>query len=119
MTEEEKIEQTEEVKTEKKCSKWAIGKEYRCFLLTIFASFFGCLVALCLYNASVKPPCPPPAMMMPPQFHQFDGQRFEHHRGMPSKFRGEKKFEKGTRPEFKGEKPEFKGERPPKKFDKD
>lgn len=68
---------TEEIKQET-CNyeKWTISPEFKQFLLMILASFLGCLVALCLYSAAIKPkkhcPCPPP----PPRFEavgRFDG----------------------------------------------
>ncbi len=33
--------------------RWAVSPDFQKFLATIFASFVGCLVAICLYNASV------------------------------------------------------------------
>ena len=36
--------------------KWSISPEFQQFLLTILATFIGCLVALCLYYASVGTP---------------------------------------------------------------
>jgi len=66
---------TEEIKQE--------IKEERCkcltfFLLNILASFLGCLVALCIYNAATKPQFPPimikgPCPIMQQNFHR------EHH----------------------------------------
>ena len=44
--------------------RWAVSPDFQKFLATIFASFVGCLVALCLYYASVGTPvrcsCPMP-----------------------------------------------------------
>lgn len=59
--------ENEEIKTETKgcnCDK----KELSRFLLMILGSFFGCLLALCLFSAVKKPQPPMPVMpMMPPQ----------------------------------------------------
>ena len=59
--------ENEEIKTETKgcnCDK----KELSRFLLMILGSFFGCLLALCLFSAVKKPQPPIPIMpMMPPQ----------------------------------------------------
>lgn len=68
---------TEEIKQETcNCEKWSVGPEFKQFLLMILASFLGCLIALCLYSAAIKPqkhcPCPPP----PPRYEavrHFDG----------------------------------------------
>ena len=83
---------TEEIKEEKKC-QCCISPEYKQFLLTILAAFLGCLVALCLYSAAVKPkmPTPPPygfggpcpihkMQMHHPRFERgFDGpHKFKH-----------------------------------------
>ena len=57
--------ENEELKNEKKecgCEKRALVK----FLLLVFASFIGTLIALCLYGASIKPQ--PPVPVMPPRF---------------------------------------------------
>ncbi len=65
---------TEEIKEEKQ-EKFVLSPDLKQFLLTILASFLGCLVALCLYSSAVKPKfkhCPPP----PPRFEavrHFDG----------------------------------------------
>lgn len=75
---------TEEIREEKHtcgCEK----RELKRFLLTILGSFLGCLVALCLYGATIKPQ--PPIMPHPPRMekvgfhHQFKGpQRGDFHR---------------------------------------
>ena len=94
---------TEEIKEEKKCN-CCISPEYKQFLLTILAAFLGCLVALCLYNAAVKPQLPP-VMYNPPcpiqKMHKFDrgipgpqfdkGKFHKHHKFAPDKMRGEHK----------------------------
>ena len=72
---------TEEIKQE---NKWAISKEYRQFLLTILASFLGCLVALCLYNASLRPQPPVIHVDCPCAMHNMhrpDFPMFDEHRG--------------------------------------
>ncbi len=72
---------TEEIKQEIcNCEKWTIGPEFKQFLLTILASFLGCIVALCLYSAAIKPkhcPCPPP----PPRFEAV--RHFDVYQGVP------------------------------------
>jgi hypothetical protein len=60
MTEEIKNEVLEE-KKECKCRK-----ELKMFLLTILGSFLGCLVALTLFTAAIKPQ-PPMPQQLPPQ----------------------------------------------------
>ncbi len=56
---------TEETKQETQInSQWSISPDFAKFLLTIVASFVGCLVALCLFSAVIRPPerpyCPMP-----------------------------------------------------------
>lgn len=87
MTEEIK---NEEIKNEKcTCDKKAL----KIFLLNILGSFLGCLVALCVFSAAVKPQLPPPPQMPcfrmeQPRFHhqfgrhpqgirKFEGRRFD------------------------------------------
>lgn len=51
---------SEEIKTEvKEC------KCLKVFLLNVFASFLGCLIALCIYNAATRPQFPPIPMRCP------------------------------------------------------
>ena len=69
-----------------------INEEYRCncdkkelkrFLLTILGSFLGCLVALCLYGAVVKPQPPAPKMPCPCGVHKMqrgECPKFDHNR---------------------------------------
>ena len=48
--------------------KWSISPEFQQFLLTILATFIGCLIALCLYNASIgsfRDPRPLPPSFAP------------------------------------------------------
>lgn len=67
---------TEEIKQENcKRETWTISPDFGKFLLTILASFLGCLIALCLYSAAVKPsfkPCnvPPPPRFEAPMHHR-------------------------------------------------
>ncbi len=86
---------TEEIKEEQvKPNQWSISPDFRNFLLTILASFFGCLVALCLYNATIRPPvkpCPCPAkppVYGAPYHHrgEFRPDRpYKHHKIKPDK----------------------------------
>ena len=74
MTEEIK---NEEIKDEKcKCDK----KELKIFLLNILGSFLGCLVALCVFSAAVRPQLPPPTQM---PCHRMEHARFHHEIGRP------------------------------------
>ena len=103
---------TEEIKEEKKCN-CCISPEYKQFLLTILASFLGCLVALCLYNASVKPKYPPAPNFGPcpiQKMHKF-------HKGFPNpEFRKHKMHKPG---EFAPEKIRRDNFEPPVKPNKD
>ena len=83
---------TDEIKTEK---KECCCKELKGFLLTILASFLGCLVALCLYSAATKPQLPPPMIKS-----QCPIQQFEHHRHFMNGEPGIKHFNK----DFRGDK---------------
>ncbi len=69
---------TEEIKQEtENNSKWSISPDFAKFLLTIAASFIGCLVALCLFTAAIRPPerpCPP-AMHLRYDAPYYDGHR--------------------------------------------
>lgn len=86
-------------KREHKCTK-----ELKMFLLMILGSFLGCLVALCLFTAAVKPqphhgcPCHQP---------RIEAGRFHHDIGAP---RGE--FRRGKFQEHRGERP---NQKPPVK----
>ncbi len=78
---------TEETKNEiVQRSKWSISPEFGNFLLTILASFLGCLVALCLYSAAVRPlmkPCPlppPPPRFEAPMHHRGEFRPYKHHK---------------------------------------
>lgn len=89
--------------------KVIISKEYKCFLLNILGSFLGCLVALCLFSAAVKPQTPPPI--------PCHCQKMMHHKQFPGDFKGNKmhknfegkKFDKQVPPEF--QKPPVKPEK--------
>jgi len=78
-----------EIKEEKRCG--CDKKALKIFLLNILGSFLGCLVALCLYNAAVRPQMPPCPMKAPCPIQQM------HH---------QKDF--GQHKDFRGHKPEFK-----------
>ena len=123
MTEENKENLQEETKVEvdvtekdvKKENIWAISDDFKRFLVTCFAAFFGSLVALCVYNASVKPVFPPPIQVQcqmerfhHPRFEHvpFNPERFEHRHFNPEQF-DKAQFKKG----------EFDKKRSPK-FDK-
>lgn len=88
MTEEIK---NEEIKDEKcKCDKKAL----KIFLLNILGSFLGCLVALCVFSAAVRPQLPPPPQM---PWHRMEQARFHHEMGRrPENMRRfeERKFDK-------------------------
>ena len=73
MTEEIKEVSVEEPKKEK---KEFMSDEYKRFLLTILASFLGCLVALCLYGATIKPTFSPPPINPYYQMQRFDHDKF-------------------------------------------
>ena len=81
---------TEEIKEERtNRGQWSISPDFARFLLTILASFLGCLVALCLYGAAVKPalnPCPvPPPRYEAPVYHhkgEFRPDRVRKHHKM-------------------------------------
>ena len=107
MTEEIK----EEVKNEKRCC-YCISEGYKRFLLTILGSFVGCLIALCLYNASVGFPQLPPPPCHRVEFVEFDYNEeipeFEHQK--PAKKFEHKDFE-GARKKFHDHKPAVKHEK--------
>ena len=92
---------SEEIKEEQKNEKCECkGKCVKVFLLGVLASFFGCLVALCLFAAATKPVMPPQPMMFgPPQAQQFHHGKFKHG-------------------QFKGQRPEFKKQFKEEKFQK-
>ena len=112
----EEIKEELKQKTDKKCE--CTGKCIKVFLLGIFASFLGCLLALLIFGAATKPKMPPAPMMFgPPQAQQsqmFHHGKFKHgefkgpESGFPHKFRGEKfkknfdekMIPKGPRPDF-------------------
>lgn len=101
---------TEEIKEEKKCN-CCISPEYKQFLLTILASFLGCLVALCLYSAAMKPQLPPPPCGGCPikKMHQF-------HKGFPDKHFQKHRIHRHG--EFKPDQMRRNGEFPPVKPNK-
>ena len=100
MSEEIKKEEIKEV-IEEKTDKNSFGKICKCqelsgFLLTVFASFLGALIALCLYNAAARPSFPPPPPMKAmPKIHQnvehgrFDNAPCCEHRFDAKKFDGQ------------------------------
>lgn len=97
---------TEEIKTEVKEEKKVCNcKELKLFLLVILASFFGCLVALCIFAAATKPQLPPmpPKMYGPAAVGHFGHGKFKHHKKMKFEKRMKKFGEIPNRPEFKGE----------------
>lgn len=60
---------TEEIKQENTNNcQWSISPDFAKFLLTILASFVGCLVALCLFTAVIRPPERPYCPMTPPSY---------------------------------------------------
>ena len=62
------------------------------FLLVIFGSFLGCLVALCLFSAMMRPKFPPPMPMRGhPQIQQMHQGKFDRHQGKRHEFRKNKK----------------------------
>ncbi|MBO6088117.1 hypothetical protein J6P92_07240 [bacterium] len=82
---------SDEIKEEKKCN-CCISEDYKRFLLTILASFLGCLVALCLYGAATKPQIPP----QPCPLIRMEAPNFGHHRGNHPEFnhrKTDKRFE--------------------------
>lgn len=100
----------EEIKEEKKCN-CCISADYKRFLLTILASFVGCLIALCLYNASVKPPMPP----QPCPIVRMEVPQFEHHRGPHPNFEHKKFDKKFEHKNFDGPQKKFHDQKPPVK----
>lgn len=110
MSEEIKTEIKEEKKDEKKCD---CGCDCKCalkaFLLVVFGSFLGCLVALCLFGALVKPKMPPmpPQMFGPAPFQQVEHGKFNHQKGMKPEFK-KKKFD--GRPDIRDGMPPRKAE---------
>ena len=106
---------TEEIKEELKEQKTKIcncdGTCIKVFLLGILASFFGCLLALLLFSATVKPKMPPAPMMFgPPQAQQIHHGKFRQgeYRGQKNKMhsnfnneRFQKKFDKKMSPKMK------------------
>lgn len=95
MTEEIK---NEEIKDEKcKCDKKAL----KIFLLNILGSFLGCLVALCVFSAAVRPQLPPPPQM---PCHRMEQARLHHEIGRRPE--GTKRFE-GIKSDKRFEKRQF------------
>ena len=118
MTEEIKAEIQEKEK-EEKCGCGCKCEALKAFLLVVFGSFLGCLVALCLFSAAMKPKMPPmpPKMLAPAPFHQVEHGKLGSQKGMRHEFK-ERDFE--GRPDMKNfegmppNKGEFKRpERPP------
>lgn len=114
MSEEINTDIQEEKKEEKKCD---CGCDCNCkcevlkaFLLVVFGSFLGCLVALCLFGALVKPKMPPVPLQMfgPAPFQQVEHGKFNHQKGMKPDF---KKKDFDGRPDMKN----FRGGMPPSK----
>ena len=89
-----------------------MSDEYKRFLLTILASFLGCLVALCLYGATIKPTFSPPPINPYYQMQRFDHGKF-YKKPPCHKFKGEKR---GYYRNFKREK--FHKNFDAKRFDK-
>lgn len=71
--------------------RWAVSPDFQKFLATIFASFVGCLVAICLYNASVglnvscSCPMPMPAYDVPAYYGAAPGCPYKNHKMKPYK----------------------------------
>lgn len=92
----------EELRDEKKCN--CDKKELNRFLLTILGSFLGCLVALCLYGATVKPQPPQPApmpcalnKMHNPGIVEHNGPHHDFHRkDFRRDFKGPQKFDRNN-----------------------
>ncbi|MBQ7449955.1 hypothetical protein IJS77_00945 [bacterium] len=84
---------SEEIKEEqtKKCE--CKGKCVKIFLMSVLASFLGCLIALCIFSAATKPKFPPQPMMHGPMYIQNIGHGFNPH---------QKHFK-----DFKGQRPDF------------
>ncbi len=60
---------TDEIKQETVTnSQWSISPDFAKFLLMILGSFIGCLIALCLFSAVIRPPEKPYCPMMPPRY---------------------------------------------------
>ena len=91
------IEKTEEVVEKKECKCRCLEK----FLVTMFASLLGTLLALCLYSAATRDNVPSPTVVTCPSQHHFDHGRFDRHPGMSKEFKNQK-FDKKSG--FKGEK---------------
>ena len=91
---------------EKKCN--CEKKELCRFLQTILGSFLGCLVALCLYGAAVKPQPPQPCPMFPPRFEAPRPYHFDAHRP-----RGEFKCHKMKKHNFDKKRGENRGPKHP------
>ena len=79
---------TEEINQETKSSQWSISPDFAKFLLTILATFIGCLIALCLFSAVTRPqgkPCcyPPPRFEAPMYHHRGEfrpHKPYKHHK---------------------------------------
>lgn len=104
----------EEIKDEKKCC-CCISDDYKRFLLTILASFLGCLVALCLYGATTRPQMPPQPCPCP--IKRMEAPQFEHHRGDRGQF-DHKKHGQFEHKKFDGPQRRFEDRKPPVKPEK-
>ena len=104
MTEELKTEIEEKKENNEKKGKCCCCKELKMFLLVIFGSFLGCLVALCLFSAAIKPKFPPPMPMMgPPQIQQMHHGKFDRHQWKKQEFKKDKRdFKKAPENDFDG-----------------
>jgi len=103
----------EEIKDEKKCC-CCISDDYKKFLLTILASFLGCLVALCLYGATTRPQLPPQPCPCP--IKRMESPKFEHHGGDRGQFDHKKHHGQFEHKKFDREK--FNGKNSPVKPEK-
>ncbi len=98
---------SDEIKEEKKECK--CSKELKMFLLTILGSFLGCLVALCLFTAAVKPQTQPPH---PAPCPRVEAPRLPHDISIRKEFRHDVVRPDNARPDFRGERP---NQKPPVK----
>ncbi len=89
---------TEENKEQKICP-WCVGRDYKIFLANIFGAFVGCLLALCLYNASVntQPRVIYETAPCPCEVEHFDN--FQCEKGKKPHFKGAKKHHEAPKPE--------------------
>ncbi len=107
---------TEEVKDEIREEKTeeCVCKIVKKILIIALGSFLGCLVALFVFKAAVKPKFPPMPMKAPFEVQQIEHGKFQHHKGMRPEMRG-KNFD-GRPDQRHGEIPEMEGQeldRPP------